>query len=108
MRSAGSVCESCLIWIATSALITAASTAIIASAVNSAVPGRTITSTPTKPSTTAVQRRARTRSLSIAAAARVTNSGVEYDSDTACASGRWPMAQKPASIEQMPITQRNR
>ncbi len=29
-------------------------------------------------------------------AAMVTNSGVEYDSETACASGRWPIAQKPA------------
>ncbi len=77
MRSAGSVCDNCLIWIATSALITAASTAIMASMLNSAVPGRTMISTPRKPSTTAVQRRARTFSLSMAAAARVTNSGVE-------------------------------
>ena len=29
----------------------------------------------------------------------VTNSGVEYDSEIACASGRWPMAQKPQNID---------
>jgi hypothetical protein len=37
----------------------------------------------------------------------VTKIGVEYDSATACASGRWPMAQKPAIIETTPIRQRN-
>jgi len=38
----------------------------------------------------------------------VTNSGVEYDSETACDSGRWPIAQNPASIEPIPIVLRSR
>ena len=77
MRSAGSVAESCLIWIATMLLNTAANTATIALTLNSAEPGRTMMSTPTNPRITAVQRRARTCSPSIAAAAMVTNKGVE-------------------------------
>ena len=72
----------------------------------SPVPGRTMTSTPRKPSATAAQRRARTCSCRKITAAMVTNSGVEYDSDIACASGRWPIAQKPQSIDSTPITQR--
>ncbi len=38
----------------------------------------------------------------------VTNSGVEYDSAIACASGRCTIAQKPASMDTMPIRQRIR
>ncbi len=36
----------------------------------------------------------------------VTKIGVEYDSDTACAKGRCPIAQKPQNIEMTPIRQR--
>ena len=71
-----------------------------------ALPGRTMMSTPMKPTSTAAQRRARTCSPSIHTAAMVTNSGVEYDSETACASGRWPIAQKPQNIDTTPITHR--
>ena len=61
-----------------------------------------------KPMITAAQRRQRTCSPSQITAAIVTNSGVEYDSEIACDKGRWPIAQKPASIEPMPITLRSR
>ena len=57
---------------------------------------------------TADQRRARTVSPRMNTAATVANSGVAYDSATACAIGRWPRAQKPQSIEHTPITQRRR
>ena len=106
MRSAGSVADSCLIWIATTALMTAALTAIRVPALKPSGPGRTITSTPMKPSTTADQRRARTCSPSQKTANTVTNSGLDYDSDTACARGRWPIAQKPQNIDNVPSTQR--
>jgi hypothetical protein len=59
-----------------------------------------------KPSATAAQRRARTTSCRKITAAMVTKIGVEYDSDTACASGRWPIAQKPQNIDTTPIRQR--
>lgn len=77
MVSALSTCESCLIWIATSALSTAAATATSEPVLNACDHGRTITSTPRKPSATAVQRRARTRSPSIRMAAMVTKIGEE-------------------------------
>ncbi|MNV48612.1 hypothetical protein D3C71_1405300 [compost metagenome] len=99
---------SCLIWIATSELSTAAATAIRLPDVKPAVPGRTITSTPMKPTTTAAQRRTRTFSPSHSTAAMVTNNGVEYDSETACASGRWPNAQNAHSIDPRPIALRTK
>ena len=77
MRSAGSVADSCLIWMATMLDSSAAINATRVPALNCAEPGRTISSTPQKPSATATQRRARTCSPSRAAAAMVTNSGVE-------------------------------
>ena len=71
------------------------------------MPGRTITSTPRKPSDhRGPAARAHVLAAATSTAAMVTNIGVEYDSDTACASGRWPIAQKPASIDTMPIAQR--
>ena len=68
---------SCLIWIATSALSTAAMTAIRLPSSKLCAPGRTITSTPMKPTITAAQRRKRTFSPSHSTAAMVTNKGVE-------------------------------
>ena len=97
-----------MIWIATTALSTAAASATSEPGLKPLVPGRTITSTPMKPRITAVQRRLRTTSPSQITAAMVTNSGVEYDSEIACDSGRWPIAQNPHSIEPMPIALRSR
>ena len=106
MRSAGSTCDSCLIWIETTPLSTAATSATSVPALKLALPGRTMTSMPTKPRPTAIQRLARTCSCRNSTAAMVTKIGVEYDNATACARGRWPMAQKPAIIDTTPIRQR--
>src|SRR5688572_6387588 len=108
IASGFSVRDRNLMLIATEALIAAASSATSVPAVNAWPQGRTITITPRKPSSTAVQRRPRTTSPSTSTAPIVTNSGVEYDSATACASGRCTIAQKPASIETMPMTQRKK
>ena len=51
------------------------------------LPGRTITSTPAKPTTVAVQRRQRTFSCSTRAASTTENSGCEKASAVASASG---------------------
>src|SRR3546814_8896897 len=75
-------------------LSNAASTATSEPRLKPSVPGRTITITPTKPRITAVQRRRRTTSPNQITAAMVTNSGADYDSEIACAIGRWPIAQK--------------
>ena len=69
--------ESCLIWIATMAVITAAATATSDAAVKACDHGRTITSTPMNPAMTANQRRSRTRSPSSNTAATVTKIGEE-------------------------------
>ncbi|KAG1083932.1 hypothetical protein G6F40_014625 [Rhizopus arrhizus] len=69
--------NTCSIWIATSELSRAAATATRLPAVKPAVPGRTITSTPMKPTTTAAQRRTRTVSPNHRTAAIGTNRGVE-------------------------------
>ena len=73
MVSALSIAESCLIWMATSALSMAEATATREPALNASEPGRTITITPMKPQITAAQRRARTRSPSIRIAAIIGN-----------------------------------
>ncbi len=70
--------------------------------------GRKITSTPTKPMITALQRRRRTTSPSISTAPIVTNSGVEYEIEIACASGRCDSAQKLHNIETVPNKLRSR
>ena len=69
-------------------------------------PGLTIISTPMNPAATADQRRMRTISPRNSTAPIVTNSGEEYESAIACASGRCTIAQKPAIMPSMPITQR--
>ncbi|MNN51371.1 hypothetical protein D3C81_1660040 [compost metagenome] len=97
-----------MIWMATNALSSAASTAIRLAASKPCEPGRTITSTPMKPAITAAQRRMRTFSPSHNTAAMVRNSGVEYDSEMACDRGRWPIAQKPHSIDAKPMALRRR
>ncbi|GAE50014.1 hypothetical protein XPR_1491 [Xanthomonas arboricola pv. pruni MAFF 301420] len=106
--SESSLRESCLIWIATTALITAASSAISRPGVKVDEPGRRITNTPMNPAATASQRRRRTCSCSHTTASTVTNNGVEYDSEIACDNGRWPIAQNPHSIEARPIRVRAR
>ena len=63
--------------IATLALATAAISATRLPAVNASLPGRTISTTPRNPTSTAVQRLARTISPSTSTAPMVTNSGVE-------------------------------
>ena len=68
--------------------------------------GLTMTSTPTNPAATADQRRMRTISPRNSTAPIVTNNGDEYESAIACASGRCTIAQKPAIMPSMPITQR--
>jgi hypothetical protein len=95
-----------LIWIATSALSTAAEIATSVPTVKLVLPGRTISSTPRNPTATAAQRRARTCSPRNHTAMMVTNSGVEYDSEIACARGRCPIAQKPQNMPSTPMTQR--
>jgi len=55
-------------------------------------PGRTITSTPMKPTTVAVQRRQRTFSLAISAATTTEKSGWEKAMAVASASGSIEMA----------------
>jgi len=92
--------------IVTAPVSAAASRATRLPAANAALPGRTITSTPMKPATTALQRRRRTTSPRKITAPMVTNNGEEYDSATASASGRFTIAQKPASMPPMPSTQR--
>ena len=107
MVSAASTCESCLIWIATSAPSIAAATATSTPALKLCDHGRTITSTPTNPASTASQRRRRTVSPSSSTAPMVTNTGEEYDSATACASGRLASAQKPQNMLTRPMAQRS-
>ena len=77
MVSEPSARESCLIWIATMAVITAAATATSEAAVKACDQGRTITSTPRKPAITASHRRRRTFSPSSNTAATVTKIGEE-------------------------------
>ena len=77
IASGASVRDRNLMLIATLALMAAASSATSAAVENAWPHGRTMMSTPMKPTSTAVQRRARTTSPSTSTAPIVTNSGVE-------------------------------
>ncbi len=69
-------------------------------------PGRTITSTPRKPTMVALQRRRRTTSPSTRAAAMVANSGTVKLSATACASGSSATALNQLAMAQSPSAAR--
>ena len=77
MASARSVRERYLMLMAVVADSAAANSGTRLAVVKLAAPGRTITSTPTKPTSTALQRRTRTISPRKTTAPMVTNSGVE-------------------------------
>ena len=87
-------------------LIAAASTATSAPLATASAPGLTMISTPMKPAAAADHLRMRTISPRNSTAPIVTNSGEEYESAIAWASGRCTIAQKPAIMPSMPITQR--
>ncbi len=74
---AGSLRDRNLMLIVTMPVIAAENTATRLAAVKPSVPGRTMTSTPMKPATTALQRRMRTTSPRNSTAPIVTNSGDE-------------------------------
>ena len=75
---------------------------------NSSVPGRRMTSTPIKPTTTADQRRGPTRSPSNGIDRAVMNSGAENAMATTSASGISAKALKNRIIEVRPSTARTR